>query len=285
MAARVGSIASFRIVSHDMYGNMQTDGSDIFGWSVTREAKRSCAVSCHSMYNRCDDCDECSAILPIGIFATCVPDAKFSLQGMPFEFSVESGHRVQYVVAAAGLYTVRVWLATEQGNTSIWGSPWKHVRILDRNAVSLEDSSSSWDAVSDSTSGSWSSVEQANTDLNQSVVDGANIRVSVEGMYNITDASDSDSGSWLGSYGTESDVVANSSLETDQDGLSPADYTCAAGTSYKMRFDVAAYLEDSLFFVNILLNRTLSPALIETDTTDCDDFIASKSTLGAHWVR
>ena len=272
-------VASFRIVAYDLYGNIKTDGSDVFGWSVTHEEEHTCAVSCRSTSRSCDECDGCSTLLPIGTFAACVPDANSSLQGVASEYIAGTGFQVQYVANVPGLYTVRVWLASEQGNASVWGSPWKHVRIVDSEEAPAEDSSSSWDAVSDSSSGSWLSVEQSSTDLNQSDVDGSDNHVSTESVYNITDASDSDSGSWFGISGQASDFVVNSSLDKDL-----VDHTCAGATSQKVRFGAAAHLVDSLYFVDILINLSLTPTFANgTDGTDCSHFIASTSTtaLGA----
>lgn len=274
VTARAGAVASFRIFAYDLYGNMKTDGSDLFGWSLTHDVEHSCAVSCRSTYNSCDECDRCSALLPFGTFVTCVPDAKHSLQGLTSEHIAGSGYQVEYVAAAAGMYTLSVWLVSEQGNVSIWGSPWKHVRILDFDDASSEDTSSSWDGSSDSASGSWSSVEQISPDLNQTEVDGTDKGVS-ESVYNVTDGSDSDSGSWF-VYGQEADLNENSSLETDHEAQGPADRTCVGETSQKVHFDAAAHLMDSLFFVDVLLDFTLTPALVNTDNTDCSYFIASK---------
>lgn len=271
-------VASFRIIAYDSYGNMKTDGNDVFGWSVTHEVEQTCAVGCRSTSRSFDYFDRCSALLPIGTFATCVPDTNSSLQGVASEFIAGTGFQVQYVANVPGLYTVRVWLASEQGNASVWGSPWKQVRILDSQEAPAEDSSSSWDAVSDNSSGSWSSVEQNSTVLNQSDVDGADNRVSTETVYNFTDASDSDSSSWFGIYEQAPDLVVNSSREMDL-----VDHTCTGATSQKVRFGAAAHLVDSLYFVDILINISLTPTFANTDDTDCSHFIASKSTnaLGA----
>jgi hypothetical protein len=175
-----------------------------------------------------------------------------------------------------------VWLVSEQGNASIWGSPWEHVKILDFDDVPSEDSSSSWDGVSDSTSGSWSSVDQISMDLNQTEVDGTDKGVSESG-YNVTDGSDSDSGSWfVHGQGLDSDV--NSSLEADHEAQGPADRTCGE-TSQKVHFDASAHLMDALYFVDVHLNLTLTPAFVNTDSTDCSRVIASKYGRRAAFVN
>jgi len=282
VTARAGAVASFRIIAYDSYGNMKTDGSDVFGWSLTHQVEPSCSVSCRSTYNPCDTCDGCSALLPFGTFVTCLPDAARSLQGLTSEFIAGSGYQVQYVAVTAGLYSASVWLVSEQGNASIWGSPWEHVKILDFDDVPSEDSSSSWDGVSDSTSGSWSSVDQISMDLNQTEVDGTDKGVSESG-YNVTDGSDSDSGSWfVHGQGLDSDV--NSSLEADHEAQGPADRTCGE-TSQKVHFDASAHLMDALYFVDVHLNLTLTPAFVNTDSTDCSRVIASKYGRRAAFVN
>jgi hypothetical protein len=281
VTAQVGMAASFIIIAYDLYGNRKLDGRDVFGWSLT-PASHSCVVDdCDLTQTACSDCDDCSSLFPIGTFVSCVSDARFNLGGVGTHMSqpnASGAYQVQYVGGAAGMYTLHVWLAREQDNASISGSPWKYISITNRYE-GLVEASSSWDTASDSDSGSWSSEDDENrTEFNGSRVNGSAYRT--ESIYNGTDDSDSDSGSWFDVYGTNhSDFAANSSVGMDQELQTPEDYNnCADEADRKIHFSATGYLEDSLFDVNILLNHTLSPVEPSAVEIDCRRFISSAST-------